>query len=135
MTSVHVLMIDDSEDDAVLFATVFAQAKTGFEFAYTLDADEGIRRLKSEGSRTRLVLLDVKLTGRDGKEVLAQIRRTPSIQHLPVVVLSSSDAPADVRESYRLGANAYIQKPADLDGCRRFVTVLADFWLRTASLP
>ncbi len=135
MTGVHVLMIDDSEDDAVLFATVFAQAKAGFEFAYTLDADEGIRRLTSEGSRIRLVLLDVKLTGRDGKEVLAQVRRTPSIRHLPVVVLSSSDAPADVRESYRLGANAYVQKPADLDGCRRLVTVLSDFWLRTASMP
>ena len=135
MSPMRVLMIDDSEDDAELFGTVFVQAKNGFEFSYALDPEDGIARLTAPGSDFRIVLLDVKMVGWDGKEVLAQIRRTPAIRHVPVIVLSSSDEPSDVRESYRMGANAYVQKPSDLDGCRKFVANLAAFWLGTASLP
>lgn len=135
MSPVRVLMIDDSEDDAELFGTVFAQAHAGFEFSYALDPEDGIAQLTAQGSDVRLVLLDVKMVGWDGKEVLARIRKTASIRHLPVIVLSSSDEPSDVRESYRMGANAYVQKPSDLDGCRRFAANLSAFWLGTASLP
>jgi CheY-like chemotaxis protein len=135
MSRVRVLMIDDSEDDAELLATVFAQSKTEFDFEYVLDSEAGLARLAAAGHEIRLVLLDIKMTGRDGMEVLAQIRRTAPMKHLPVVVLSSSDAPSDVLHSYRLGANAYVQKPDDLAGCRKFVANLAAFWLETASLP
>jgi CheY-like chemotaxis protein len=135
MSRVLVLMIDDNEDDVELFATVFAKASTGFEFSYTLDAADGLARLRDEGNRIRLVLLDIKMPSRDGKDVLSEIRRIPSLRHLPVVVFSSSDAPSDVRESYRLGANAYVRKPVDLDGWREFLARLEDFWLRTATLP
>ena len=135
MSRVRVLMIDDSEDDAELFATVFEQSGSAFEFGYTLDPEEGLARLAAPGSTVKLVLLDVKLVGWNGKEVLSRIRRTPSTQALPVVVMSSSDSPADVHDFYGLGANAYVQKPADLDGCRRLVKRLEEFWVETASLP
>jgi two-component system, chemotaxis family, response regulator Rcp1 len=135
MSRVLVLMIDDNEDDAELFATVFAKASTGFELSHALDAAEGLARLQADGNRIRLVLLDIKMPSRDGKEVLSEIRRVPSLRPLPVVVFSSSDAPSDVRESYRLGANAYVRKPVDLDGWREFLTRLDDFWLKTATLP
>lgn len=135
MSRVLVLMIDDNEDDVELFATVFAKASTGFEFSYTLDAAEGLARLQAEGNRIRLVLLDIKMPSRDGKDVLSEIRRITSLRPMPVVVFSSSDAPSDVRESYRLGANAYVRKPVDLDGWREFLTRLDDFWLKTATLP
>jgi CheY-like chemotaxis protein len=135
MSRVLILMIDDNEDDVELFATVFAKASTGFEFSYTLDAAEGIPRLQADGNRIRLVLLDIKMPSRDGKDVLSEIRRIPSLRAMPVVVFSSSDAPSDVRESYRLGANAYARKPVDLDGWREFLARLDDFWLKTATLP
>lgn len=135
MSRVLVLMIDDNEDDVELFATVLAKATTGFEFSYALDAAEGLARLQTEGNRIRLVLLDIKMPSRDGKDVLSEIRRISSLRPVPVVVFSSSDAPSDVRESYRLGANAYIRKPVDLDGWREFLTRLDDFWLKTATLP
>ncbi|MFN0009362.1 MAG: response regulator [Planctomycetota bacterium] len=135
MSRVLVLMIDDNEDDVELFATVFAKATTGFEFSYALDAADGLARLKVEGNRIRLVLLDIKMPSRDGKEVLSEIRRISPLRPIPVIVFSSSDAPSDVRESYRLGANAYVRKPVDLDGWRGFLTRLDDFWLKTATLP
>ncbi len=135
MNRVRVLMIDDSEDDAELFATVFEQSGPAFEFAYTLDPDEGLAQLAAPGSTVQLVLLDVKLVGWNGKEVLSKIRHAPSTRHVPVIVMSSSDSPADVHDFYGLGANAYVQKPADLDGCRRLVRRLGEFWVETASLP
>ena len=135
MSRVLVLMIDDNEDDVELFSTVFAKANTGFEFSYALDATDGLARLKAEGNRIRLVLLDIKMPSRDGKDVLSEIRRIAPLRPMPVVVFSSSDAPSDVLESYRLGANAYVRKPVDLDGWREFLTRLDDFWLKTATLP
>ena len=90
MSRVLVLMIDDNEDDVELFATVFAKASTGFEFSYTLDAADGLARLQAEGSRVRLVLLDIKMPSRDGKDVLSEIRRMPALRHLPVVVFNRS---------------------------------------------
>jgi len=135
MSRARVLMIDDSEDDAELLGVVFAQADLGFEFSYALDADQALARLAAPAHGIRLVLLDIKMAGRSGKDVLAEIRRTPATRHLPVILLSSSDAPADVTESYRLGANAYVQKPSSLEGCRTFVKRLAEFWLETATLP
>jgi len=135
MSAVRVLMIDDSEDDAELFTIVFSQANAGFELSYVLDPNQGLARLKREGHGFRLVLLDLNMPERDGKDVLAELRRTPGLQHLPVIVFSSSDSPSDVRESYRLGANACVRKPPDLDSCREFVKRLGEFWLDTASLP
>ena len=135
MSRALVLMIDDNEDDVELLATVFAKATTGFEFSHTLDAADGLARLREEGCRVRLVLLDIKMPSRDGKDVLSEIRRMPAQRHLPVVVFSSSDAPSDVRASYQLGANAYVRKPVDLDGWRDFLSRLDDFWLKTATLP
>jgi len=134
MSPVPVLMIDDNMDDADLLAIAFAKARTDFSFSYCLDPTEGLARLEADAGRIKLVLLDVKMPGRDGKEVLAEIRRSPALRHLAVIVFSSSDAPADVRESYRLGANAYVRKPVDLDGWRTFVVRLEEFWLRTATL-
>jgi len=135
MNRVLVLMIDDNEDDVELLATVFAKANTGFGFSHTLDAADGLARLLAEVNRIRLVLLDIKMPSRDGKDVLSEIRRQPTLRHLPVIVFSSSDAPSDVRASYQLGANAYVRKPVDLEGWREFLGRLDDFWLKTATLP
>ena len=135
MSRALVLMIDDNEDDVELLATVSSKGTSGFDFSYSLDPAEGLARLRAEGSPIRLVLLDLKMPLRDGKDVLAEIRRESSLRHVPVVVFSSSDAPSDVRASYQLGANAYVRKPMDLDGWRAFWDRLADFWLKTATLP
>lgn len=135
MSRALVLMIDDNEDDVELLATVFAKSSTGFDFSYALDAADGLARLQAEGTRVRLVLLDIKMPSRDGKDVLSEIRRVPASRHVPVIVFSSSDAPTDVRASYQLGANAYVRKPVDLDGWREFLGRLDDFWLKTATLP
>jgi chemotaxis family two-component system response regulator Rcp1 len=135
MSRALVLMIDDNEDDVELLATVFAKSNTGFEFSFTLDAADGLVRLQAEGSPIRLVLLDIKMPSRDGKDVLSEIRRIPAVRHVPVIVFSSSDAPTDVQASYQLGANAYVRKPVDLDGWRDFLARLDDFWLKTATLP
>ena len=135
MSRVLVLMIDDNDDDVELLARVSERAEGNFEFAFASDGAEGLAQLRRVESRVRLVLLDMKMPSRGGIDVLTEIRRDPALLHVPVVVFSSSDAPKDVRGSYRSGANAYVRKPVDLDGWRRFLARLEEFWTRTATLP
>lgn len=82
-----------------------------------------------------LVLLDLNLPGKNGHDVLAEIRSDPTLRALPVVILTTSDDSRDVATSYTLGANAYVNKPRDLDGWRQVVATINDFWLSAATLP
>lgn len=82
-----------------------------------------------------LVLLDLNLPGKNGHDVLTEIRSDPTLRTLPVVILTTSDDSQDVATSYTLGANAYVNKPRDLDGWRRVVATINDFWLSAATLP
>lgn len=135
MTLARLLLIDDSEDDVELLSLAMRQANAAFSFTYAFGGADGLARLEAEAGAVRLVLLDIKMPGMDGKAVLTAIRASPELRHLPVVMFSSSDAPAEVRECYRMGANAYIRKPDDLEGYRTLVGRLVDFWLGTARLP
>jgi CheY-like chemotaxis protein len=85
--------------------------------------------------RVGLVLLDLNLPGKDGHDVLHEIRTDPQLRTLPVVVLTTSSDEADIEVSYRLGANAYITKPSGLDEWTQAVATIREFWLSLARLP
>jgi CheY-like chemotaxis protein len=82
-----------------------------------------------------LILLDLRMPRKNGFEVLAEVKQDPKLRGIPVVVLTSSDAPQDIRMAYDLHANCYVTKPMDLAGFRKATTALSQFWLAFVKLP
>ena len=85
--------------------------------------------------RPDIIVLDLNLPRKDGREVLAEVRSDPALARIPVVVFTTSQAAADVNRSYELGANCYLRKPGNLPDFVALVQSMADFWLGFASLP
>src|SRR2546426_715461 len=85
--------------------------------------------------RPQLILLDLNLPKKNGREVLAELRQDPELKSIPVVVLSTSRAPLDIRMSYRLHANCYLVKPSDIEEFNATIRSIEEFWLSRAKLP
>jgi DNA-binding response OmpR family regulator len=104
------------------------------------DGESAMAYLRQEGpyanaTRPDLVLLDLNLPRKDGREVLAEIKGTPELKRIPVVILTTSKAEEDVMRSYDLHANCYITKPIDLSQFMKVVRTIQDFWLTIVVLP
>jgi len=131
-----VLLVDDDPGDVVLVREAFARAKVRNEVFVVGDGVQALEHLRDPSMRTPdLVLLDLNLPRKDGSEVLAEIRADAALTHLPVVILTTSEAEADIRRSYELHANAYVSKPTDFG---RFVEVLREidaFFASVVKLP
>jgi two-component system, chemotaxis family, response regulator Rcp1 len=140
MSELHrILYIEDSVADALIMRECFAQAGVACDVQVAEDGIKGLAILRREGmdppARPDLVLLDLNLPRKSGAEVLQEIRASNELQHLPVIVVTTSKAEEDVRRAYRLGANCFITKPGDIDGSLEMVRAIAAFWLGTATLP
>jgi two-component system, chemotaxis family, response regulator Rcp1 len=104
------------------------------------DGVEAMAFLRREGQhvdapRPDLILLDLNLPKMDGREVLAQIKKDDSLKMIPTLILTTSDAEADIARSYQLQANCYLSKPVELDAFESLVKSISDFWLTKAKLP
>jgi CheY-like chemotaxis protein len=133
---VELLLVEDSFGDAALAREAFAGAKLANHLLIAADGEEALRALNAmDRPRPDLILLDLNLPRMSGLEVLKAIKASPSLREIPVVVLTGSDASADVRESYALGANAYIVKPVHFERLEEIVTALERFWFDIAALP
>ena len=135
-----VLLVEDNPADARLTREAFREA----DFAGTLDAVkdgvEAMAYLRREGkyadaARPDLVLLDLNLPRRDGRQVLAEIKADADLKTIPVVILTTSKADEDILRSYNLHANCYVTKPVDLDQFITVVKSIEDFWLTIVALP
>jgi len=132
-----VLLVDDSENDALLMCTVFSRAGFVQPLQFAHDGEEAIAYLRGDGAfhNRRLfplptvVLLDLNMPRKNGFEVLEWIRAQPGLRRLRVYILSASSQPADVRRAYELGANSYLVKPGNLDGLMHLARTLVA-WLR-----
>jgi chemotaxis family two-component system response regulator Rcp1 len=136
----RILLVDDDAGDRLLIHNILKSCNSELGFHFVEDGEEALAFLKREGDhadapRPHLVLLDLNLPRKDGTEVLAEIRADPELADLPVIILSTSTAPSDIRKSYRLHANAYISKPGDLNQLRQAIQNLYAFWFGTARLP
>jgi len=105
-----------------------------------MDGVEALAFLRKQGkfaaaARPDLILLDLNLPRKNGREVLEEIKTDPAFQHIPVVILTTSRAEQDVLESYRLRANAFVTKPVDLDQFLKVVSSIEQFWLEIVKLP
>ncbi len=138
--SIEVLLVEDSMGDARLTQEVFREANSAVRLHVAHDGVEAMAFLRQEGvhalaPRPDLILLDLNLPRMDGREVLARIKEDESLKLIPTIILTTSDAEADIAQSYQLQANCYLSKPAQLDGFESMVTSINDFWLTKAKLP
>jgi len=137
---IEILLVEDEPGDAYLTAEALKSAKILNRVHLVEDGAEAMAFLKREGSyadspRPDLILLDLNLPRKDGRQVLAEIKNDPSLSAIPVVVLTTSSADEDVLRSYSLHANCYITKPVDLDQFMQVVRATQEFWLAVVKLP
>lgn len=140
MKPLHVLLVEDNPGDAELTCEAFETSKLLLKIVVVVDGAEALDYLLRRGAYPEaelpdIVLLDLNVPKIDGRQVLATIRATDSLRHLPVVVLTSSDAERDIVESYRMGANCYVTKPVDLQAFQAIVRSVEGFWFTVVKLP
>jgi CheY-like chemotaxis protein len=138
--AIEVLLVEDSPGDVRLTREAFKDAKVHINMHVASDGAKAMAFLKREGEyasapRPDLVLLDLNLPKKDGREVLAEIKEDPTLKTIPVVVLTTSASEADVLRSYQLHANCYITKPVGLEGFLTVVKSIDSFWLSVVRLP
>jgi two-component system, chemotaxis family, response regulator Rcp1 len=139
-TQTEVLLVDDNPADIDLTSEVLAKNKGHFHLNSVCDGVEAISFLRREGkyvaaARPDLIVLDLNLPLKDGRQVLGEVKSDPELARIPVVVFTTSEAGSDVNRSYELGANCYLRKPGNLPDFVALVNSLADFWLGSAILP
>ena len=137
---VNILLIEDNPGDVRLTQEAFKEGNLGVNLSVVMDGVEAINYLRKTGKYTEavmpdLILLDLNLPKRDGREVLEDIKADPALMFIPVVVLTTSNAEQDILKTYRLHANCYINKPVDFEKFFDVIQKIEDFWLSTAILP
>ena len=137
---IEILLIEDNPGDVRLTMEALKEAKVVNNLTVLKDGEEALTYLRRQGpyahaTRPHLILLDLNLPRKDGREVLAQIKAEEPLKRISVVVLTTSEDEQDVLKSYNLHANCYITKPVDLDQFIRVVRSIEDFWLGIVVLP
>lgn len=137
---VNVLLVEDNPGDVRLTQEAFKEAKTSIKLDVTMDGAEAIKFLRKEAEYADaltpdLILLDLNLPKKDGREVLKEIKTDDLLKRIPVVVLTTSNAEQDIMKSYNLHVNCYINKPVDFEKFFDIIQKIEEFWLTTAILP
>lgn len=137
---IEVLIVDDDPEDIRLTLEALKETKLRNRFNSVGGGEEAQKYLLRQGAhadapRPDLILLDLNMPGMDGREFLRWIKQQPGLKHIPVVILTTSSADADIARSYELNAACYITKPVDLDEFMKVVRSIEDFWLSVVKLP
>jgi two-component system, chemotaxis family, response regulator Rcp1 len=137
---IEVLLVEDSPGDVRLTKEAIKDAKVHVKLHVVADGAQAMAFLARDGEyagvpRPDLILLDLNLPKKDGREVLEEIKKSPTLKSIPVVVLTTSSSEVDVMQSYMLHANCYITKPVGLEGFLKVVQSIDNFWLSVVKLP
>ena len=137
---IDILMVEDNPGDIRLTLEALKENKMNNALHVAKDGVQAMAFLRQEGEyadapRPDLILLDLNLPRKDGREVLAEIKADPSLMRIPVVILTTSQAEEDILRSYNLHANCFVTKPVDLDQFIRVVQSIEQFWLTIVKLP
>ncbi len=137
---IEVLLVEDSPGDVRLTQEAIKDAKVQMKLHVVEDGAEAMAFLAREGKymnapRPDLILLDLNLPKKDGREVLEEIKQSVTLKSIPVVILTTSSSEADILRSYTLHANCYITKPVSLDGFLTVVKSIDNFWFSVVKLP
>ena len=138
--AIRVLLVEDNPADADLTKETIEAGELQAKVNVAIDGTDALAYLLRQppytnAPRPHLILLDLNLPKMDGREVLTKIRNHPSLQKIPVVILTSSDAERDIVMSYELGANSFVTKPVGLQAFQSIVHSIGDFWFGVVQLP
>jgi two-component system, chemotaxis family, response regulator Rcp1 len=136
----HILLVEDNAGDARLILEAFRGIDNRSQISHVVNGVEAMNFLHRAGGnadavRPDLILLDLNLPCKDGREVLAEIKADSILRRIPVIIFTSSQAPDDIFHAYDLNANCYVTKPVDFDQFNRVIRCLDEFWLSIAKLP
>jgi len=137
---VEILLVEDNPGDVRLTVEALREAKVSNNMTVAKDGEQAVEILRQAGEyaetpRPDVILLDLNLPRKDGREVLAEIKVDPELRRIPVVVLTTSAAEEDILRAYNLNANCYITKPVDLEQFINVVKSIEGFWLELVKLP
>jgi CheY-like chemotaxis protein len=137
---IEILLVEDNPGDARLTIEAFKEGRVTNSLTVINDGADALAYLRREGKYSAakqpdLVLLDLNLPKMDGREVLAEVKSDERLRNIPVIVLTTSSGPEDVKRAYGGHANCYITKPVDLDQFLRVVQSIENFWLSLVKLP
>lgn len=138
--TVEILLAEDNPGDVMLTKKALEQGKLANNLHVVTDGVEALEFLRQDGEyadepRPDLVLLDLNMPRKDGKDVLRELQDDDDLRRIPVVVLTSSESEEDIARSYELNANAYLTKPVDFDGFIEIVNQMESFWFKVVKLP
>jgi len=137
---IEILLVDDNLDDIDLMKEALKDTKTLLRLKEVYDGEQALAYLRKQGAYTDaatpdLILLDLNMPKKDGREVLSEIKSDTSLNEIPVVVLTTSRSEDDVATAYKLHANCYISKPVDFNQFMEVVRSIESFWLSIVMLP
>lgn len=139
---ITILMAEDDEDDRMLAADALAEAHLANDLRFVVDGQDLMDYLRHEGAysdgtepRPDIILLDLNLPKKDGREALSEIKSDPELRRIPVVVLTTSNAEQDVVRSYDLGVNSFITKPVTFAGLVEVLSSFSRYWFEIVELP
>jgi CheY-like chemotaxis protein len=140
---ITILLADDDEDDLMLTRTALSECRLANRVDFTEDGEQLMDYLKRRGKYEKLmndplpglILLDLNMPRKDGREALKEIRADPKLCHIPIVILTTSKAEEDILRSYSLGVNSFIIKPVTFESLVEIVKTLAKYWFEIVELP
>ena len=137
---IDILLVEDNPGDVRLTREAMKEAKLHNQLHVVSDGVDALAFLRRQGAyanavRPQLILLDLNLPRKDGREVLAEIKQDTDLRRIPVVILTTSEAEADILKAYDLHANCYIVKPVDIEQFLTVVKSIEDFWVAIVKLP
>ncbi len=141
--SITILMADDDADDRLMTREAFDEARLANDLRFVEDGEELMDYLNKKGKyaepadapRPGLILLDLNMPKKDGREALKEIKSDPNFKQIPIVVMTTSKAEQDIYSSYDLGVNSFITKPVSFEGMVFVITTLAQYWFQIVKLP
>jgi len=137
---IQILMVEDNPDDIELTVEALKDARVANHLTAVQDGEEALSYLRCRGkyaqaNRPDLILLDLNMPRKNGRDVLREIKNDPQLKRIPVVILTTSQAEDDILHTYDLHANCYITKPVDFNQFLKVVRSIEDFWLTVVKLP
>jgi chemotaxis family two-component system response regulator Rcp1 len=131
----NILIVEDNKADQVIMKEAFKEACIQCDLSIVNDGVEAIDFLNREGkflgsAKVDIILLDLNLPKKNGREVLVEIKKKPKLKHIPILVFSNSESPQDICQCYDLGVNAYINKPSNFQEVVNLVNIIETFWLK-----
>lgn len=136
----EILLVEDNPGDVFLTQEAFREGRIHHRLSVVEDGEEALQFLRRQGTyekapRPDVILLDLNLPRKDGRELLAELKADVSLKFIPVIILTTSEAESDISKAYKLHANCYLTKPIQVDEFIGKIKMLEDFWLSVVRLP